>query len=78
MLHAHWLTLFGLVEKELVLFGRSIYVAHYGRGVHWVFGGLRERAEKESPKSKWLIVDQCHHPQTSVTPLNGEAKTKDI
>lgn len=68
----HWLTPFGLLEKELDFFGRT-YVAHYEWGVHWTFGGLRERAEKESPKSKWLIADQCHRPQTNmISPMEKQ------
>lgn len=48
-------------------------MAHYEWGVHWTFGGLRERAEKESPKSKWLIADQCHRPQTNmISPMEKQ------
>lgn len=53
-------------------------MAYYGWGVHWTSGGFRERAKKESPKSKWLIADQCSLPQTSVTSPSGEVKTKGI
>lgn len=53
-------------------------MAYYRWGVHWTSGDFKERAKKESPKSTWLIADQCSLPQANVTSPSGEAKNKGI
>lgn len=52
-------------------------MAHYGWGVYWTYGGLRDTAEEESTENKWLIADQ-RPAQTNMTPPHGKAKMEDI